>query len=147
MQLSTTRVYGSHVSDFNQRIIDEFRANQGYVQTAGFGSGLVLLHTVGAKTGEPRVSPVLGVPHHGAWLVVASKAGSPTNPAWYHNLLAHPDVTVETGVATVEVTAAEVGAEEYDEAWALFVGRSPGFEEYKERAGGRVLPIVRLAPR
>ena len=85
------------MSDWNQRIIDEFRANGGDVRTNGFGKGLVLLHHRGAKTGTERVSPVAGIPvDQSAWLVAASKGGAPDNPAWFFNLLAHPDVEIET---------------------------------------------------
>jgi deazaflavin-dependent oxidoreductase (nitroreductase family) len=132
---------------FNDRIIEEFRANDGVVETAGFGSSLILLHTVGAKSGEERVSPVLAISDEGGWLVVASKAGAPTHPGWYFNLKANPDVSIETGTDTVAVRARELKGAVYDEAWARFTGRSPGFEEYKERAGDRVLPIVKLSVR
>jgi deazaflavin-dependent oxidoreductase (nitroreductase family) len=135
------------MSGFNDRIIEEFRANGGVVTTAGFGSGLVLLHTVGARSGEERVSPVLAIPDNGGWLVIASAAGSPTHPAWYFNLKANPDASIEVGTETVLVSAADVGPEEYETDWAKFTGRSPGFNEYKSRAGGRVLPIVRLSVR
>lgn len=135
------------MSGFNDRIIEEFRANGGVVETAGFGSSLVLLHTVGARTGEPRVSPVLAIPDDGGWLVIASAAGSPTHPSWYFNLKADPDAAIEIGTETVLVHAADVPAESYETDWAKFSGRSPGFEDYKSRAGGRVLPIVRLTVR
>lgn len=135
------------MSGFNDRIIEEFRANGGVVTTAGFGSGLVLLHTIGARSGEERVSPVLAIPDGGGWLVIASAAGSPTHPAWYFNLKANPDASIEIGTETVLVSAADVGPDEYEADWAKFTGRSPGFDEYKSRAGGRVLPIVRLSVR
>lgn len=135
------------MSGFNDRIIDEFRANGGVVETAGFGSGLVLLHTIGARSGEERVSPVLAIPDDGGWLVIASAAGSPTHPAWYFNLKADPAVSIEVGTETLQVHAADVPTESYETDWAKFTGRSPGFEEYKSRAGDRVLPIVRLTVR
>lgn len=135
------------MSGFNDRIIEEFRANGGVVTTAGFGSGLVLLHTIGARSGDERVSPVLAIPDGGGWLVIASAAGSPTHPAWYFNLKANPDASIEIGTETVLVSAADVGPDEYEADWAKFTGRSPGFDEYKSRAGGRVLPIVRLSVR
>ena len=135
------------MSGFNDRIIEEFRANGGVVTTAGFGSGLVLLHTIGARSGDERVSPVLAIPDGGGWLVIASAAGSPTHPAWYFNLKANPDASIEIGTGTVLVSAADVAPDEYETDWAKFTGRSPGFDEYKSRAGGRVLPIVRLSVR
>ncbi|MGA1838760.1 nitroreductase/quinone reductase family protein [Herbiconiux sp. 11R-BC] len=138
------------MSDFNQQIIEEFRANGGTVQR--FGSSLVLLHTTGAKSGEPRLSPVMGIAQpDGSWLVAASKAGAPSNPAWYANLVAHPEAAIEAatddGVATVEVTAAPLEGEERDAGWAQFVARSPGFADYEAKAGGRVIPVVKLSPR
>ena len=96
------------MSDWNQQIIDEFRANGGDVRTNGFGKGLVLLHHRGAKTGAERVSPVAGIRvDPDTWLAAASKGGAPDNPAWFHNLLAHPDVEIETpddGIVPVRAT-------------------------------------------
>jgi len=135
------------MSGFNDRIIAEFRAGGGVVETAGFGSSLVLLHTVGARTGVERVSPVLAIPDDGGWLVIASAAGSPSHPAWYFNLRANPDASIEVGTETVLVSGADVDPAEYETHWAKFTDRSPGFDEYKSRAGGRVLPIVRLTVR
>ena len=84
-------------SDWNQEIIDEFRAHGGNVSSRGFGKSLVLLHHIGARSGVERVCPVMGIrTDPDTWLVAASKAGAPENPAWYHNLLAHPDVVIET---------------------------------------------------
>jgi deazaflavin-dependent oxidoreductase (nitroreductase family) len=133
------------VSDFNDRIIAEFRANGGRVQN--FGSSLVLLHTVGAKSGEARISPVLGIADGDAWLVIASAGGSRRHPAWYFNLEAHPDVTVETPTGMVDVHAAALDGAAYDAAWAKFVARSPVFEQYAQRTDGRTMPILRLSPR
>jgi deazaflavin-dependent oxidoreductase (nitroreductase family) len=136
------------VSDWNHAIIEEFRANGGTVATNGFGRGLVLLHHVGAKSGTPRVSPVAGIrTEDGAWLVAASKAGAPDNPAWFHNLLAHPDVAIETpdhGKVSVRATPLEGPAR--DAAWARFTARSEGFRTYEKRTT-RVIPVVRLDPR
>ena len=82
--------------NWNQNISDEFRANDGTVTTAGFGRALVLLHHVGARTGQERVSPAMGIRQDpDTWLVAASKAGAPDNPAWFHNLQAHPEVSIE----------------------------------------------------
>ena len=130
---------------YNDRIIDEFRANGGVV--SNFGSSLVLLHTVGARSGEPRVSPVLGIADEGGWLVIASAAGNPKSPAWYFNIVAQPAITIETPAGTVDVIASELEGAQWDAAWAAFTTRSPAFEQYVERAEGRRFPILRLSPR
>lgn len=132
-------------SSFNQTIIDEFRANDGMVTTAGFGRGLVLLHHVGAKSGQQRISPLMSIrPDHDTWLIAASKAGAPDNPAWFHNLQAHPDVTIEVaGGDVVPVTADVLTGDERDAAWARFTSLSKAFQEYQE-ATDRVIPVVAL---
>ena len=134
------------MSDWNDRVIAEFRANDGV--TKGWGKSLVVMHTIGAKSGEERLAPVLGSRDDaGGWYVVASKGGAPEHPAWYHNLVAHPRFDVEAhidgGVQTVPVNAVELVGAEYDEIWQRFVDRSPAFQQYAERAG-RVLPIFHL---
>src|ERR1700761_3183894 len=99
--------------DFNSKIIAEFRANQGVVGGPFEGMRLLLLHTTGAKSGRERVSPValqdLG---DGRYAVFASKAGAPDNPAWYHNLVAHPEVTAEVGTSSAPFTARVAQGEE-----------------------------------
>jgi deazaflavin-dependent nitroreductase family protein len=135
--------------NFNDAIIDEFRANGGAVSR--FGDSLVLVHSIGAKSGVERLHPVLALPDGDAFLIAASKGGSPEHPAWFHNLVAHPDVEVEApdgrgGIRTLAVRAEVLEGEARDAAWARFVDRSPAFAQYEARAG-RVIPVVRLAPR
>jgi deazaflavin-dependent oxidoreductase (nitroreductase family) len=136
------------MSDWNRAVIDEFRANGGTVETRGFGRRLVLLHHVGARSGRERVSPVAAIrTDHGSWLVAASKAGAPENPAWFHNLVAHPDVEIETpDHGTVAVRARVLEGGERDAAWARFTAMSEGFRSYEQRTT-RVIPVVELAPR
>ncbi|PJI84812.1 nitroreductase/quinone reductase family protein [Luteimicrobium subarcticum] len=136
------------MADWNQQVIEEFRANGGDVSTNGFGKGLVLLHTRGAKTGAERVNPVAAVREtDDAWFVAASKAGAPSNPAWYHNLLAHPDVRIETpDDGVVAVHAEDLSGAARDAAWARFTERSEGFRSY-ERKTTRVIPVLRLTRR
>jgi deazaflavin-dependent oxidoreductase (nitroreductase family) len=134
------------MSNFNERIIGEFRANNGYVTTAGFGDGLVLLHTVGAKSGEPRVNPLAAIPEGDGWLVAASAAGAEKHPAWYFNLLANSKAEVETGQGLVSVATQELQGSDYDEAWAKFVARSSAFAGYQQRAGDRSIPVIWLRP-
>jgi deazaflavin-dependent oxidoreductase (nitroreductase family) len=136
------------MSDWNARVIEEFRRNGGTVETNGFGRRLVLLHHVGARSGQERVSPVAAIPTGtGSWWIAASKAGAPENPAWFHNLLAHPDVEIETpdhGTVAVHATALE--GEERDAAWQRFTEMSDGFRQYEQRTS-RVIPVVELTPR
>lgn len=136
---------------FNDAIIDEFRANGGAV-SRGFGTDLVLVHSTGARSGEPRVHPVLALRDGDAWLIAASKGGAPEHPAWFHNLVAHPDAVLESpdqrgGIDTVPVRATALEGADRDAAWARFVDRSPAFSQYEQRAGGRRIPIVRLSAR
>jgi deazaflavin-dependent oxidoreductase (nitroreductase family) len=136
------------MSDWNQQIIDEFRTNGGDVRTNGFGKGLVLLHHRGARTGVERVSPLAGIKVDGdTWLLAASKGGAPDNPAWFYNLLAHPDVEIETpDDGTVPVHATQLTGAEREEGWARFTARSEGFRSYEQRTA-RTIPVIRLARR
>lgn len=128
---------------FNDRIVAEFRANDGEV--ARFGRSLILVHHVGAKSGTERVSPVMGIrTDDDTWLIAASKAGAPQNPAWYHNLLAHPEARIETpddGEVAVRVT--ELTGAERDGAWARFTARSSGFRDYETKTT-RTIPVLAL---
>ena len=95
----------AEANDWNSKIIEEFRANQGKVGGPFAGAALLLLHTVGARTGQPRVNPVMYQPVGGSYAVFASKGGAPTHPDWYHNLLAQPQVSAEIGAQTVPLAA------------------------------------------
>ena len=136
------------MSDWNQRIIDEFRSNGGTVETMGFGRGLVLLHHLGARSGTERVTPLAVVREDDdTWLVAASKAGAPDNPDWYHNLRAHPDVEIETpDDGTVPVRATELTGDERDRGWARFTAMSEGFRSYEAKTT-RVIPVLALTRR
>ena len=137
------------MSSFNDQIIAEFRHNNGYVASNGFGDSLVLLHSVGARSGAPRISPVMAIVDGDGWLVAASKAGAPEHPAWYFNLVAHPHTSVEVGgpqtVAIIRLVATDLRGADRDAAWARFTTRSAGFAAYEKRAQGRVIPVLRLA--
>jgi len=134
------------MSTFNEGIIAEFRENGGVVESHGFGSDLVLLHTTGARTGESRVNPLMAVADEGSWIIVASFGGAPRHPAWYFNLQANPHAAIETGAEEIPVTATDLEGAEYDRAWALVAARSDAFEGYAARAGRRI-PVVRLTRR
>ncbi|BDZ64773.1 nitroreductase/quinone reductase family protein [Agromyces mangrovi Wang et al. 2018] len=133
-------------SQFNDGIIAEFRANAGTV--ARFGRSLVLVHHIGARSGTERIAPVMSIREGvDSWLVAASKAGAHDNPAWYHNLVAHPDVMIEApGEGVVAVHATTLRGEERDAAWTRFTSASPGFAQYEQRTD-RVIPVVRLTRR
>jgi deazaflavin-dependent oxidoreductase (nitroreductase family) len=133
------------MSDHDDRVIAEFRSHGGRV--VGYGSGLVLLHSTGARSGAPRINPVAAVQEGGSWLICASAAGAPRSPAWYFNLLAHPDASIETPQGSVDVHAIDLEGEERDAGFARFVERSPGFARYERDAAPRLIPVVRLEPR
>ncbi|WP_405147171.1 nitroreductase/quinone reductase family protein [Sphaerisporangium sp. NBC_01403] len=132
-------------SDFNQQIIQEFRANRGKVGGPFEGARLLLLTTTGARTGVRHVTPLACLPDGGRTLVIASAGGAPANPAWYHNLLANPRVTVEDGQRTYEAEAAVLEGEERDLLFARAAEADPGWSAYQARAG-RVIPVIALTP-
>lgn len=134
------------MSDYNTQIIEEFRANHGKVGGNFEGAPLLLLHSVGAKSGQTRVSPMMYLPDGDRFLVFASKAGAPTNPAWYHNLKANPDATIEVGDDTIEVRAEELPRAERDEKYAEQAALYPGFADYEKKTD-RVIPVVALTRR
>ena len=133
---------------WNQQIIDEFRSNGGTVTSAPFGRTLVLVHHLGAKSGLARITPVMHVrADTDTWLIAASKAGAPSNPAWYYNLLANPDTVIETpDEGEVEVHVDELTGAERDAAWERFKEASDGFRQYEERTE-RVIPVLALRRR
>jgi len=136
----------SEHDDWNAKIIEEFRSNQGRVGGQFEGSPVLLLHTVGAKTGIERVNPMMYLDLDGRRYVFASKAGADSHPDWYHNLRAHPEVTVEVGTETVTATAVPLAEPQRTEVYAEQARRYPGFGDY-ERKTSRVIPVVELVPR
>jgi deazaflavin-dependent oxidoreductase (nitroreductase family) len=134
------------VSDWNDKIIAEFRANGGKVGGQFEGAPLLLLHSTGAKSGQERVHPMMYQAVGSAYAVFASKAGAPDNPDWYHNLRAHPEALIEVGTETVPVTARILDPEEREPIWEKQKQDYPGFADY-ERKTSRVIPVVLLEPR
>ena len=132
------------MSDWNQSIIDEFRANGGKVGGRFAGGTLLLLHHIGARTGIERVSPLAYFPDGDRMLVMASKGGAPTNPDWYHNLKANPRVKIEVGTETVEVEATELVGAEREAMWVKITARMPGFAAYEKHSQGRKIPVFAL---
>lgn len=132
------------MSDWNTKIIEEFRANGGRVGGPFTGASMIILHTVGAKSGRVHETPVVYFPQDdGAMLVIASAEGRPQHPAWYHNLVANPRFEVEVGTDTFPVQATALAGAERDSVWAKIVAQAPGFGEYQTKTT-RVIPVVRL---
>jgi deazaflavin-dependent oxidoreductase (nitroreductase family) len=131
--------------DWNQRIIEEFRANQGRVGGQFKGASLLLLHHTGARTGTERVNPLAYQKLPGGYAVFASKGGAPTNPDWYHNLVANPKARIEVGTDAMDVVARVADGEERDRIWEEQKRRMPGFADY-ERTTTRQIPVVVLEP-
>jgi deazaflavin-dependent oxidoreductase (nitroreductase family) len=134
------------MSDWNDGVIAEFRANEGKVGGYFKGAPMILLHHIGARSGTVRVTPLVYFPQDdGSMLVVASKGGAPTNPDWYHNVLANPRFEVDVGTRTFSVDAEELGPDERAEHWPLIVAARPGFGAYETKTS-RVMPVLRLRP-
>jgi deazaflavin-dependent oxidoreductase (nitroreductase family) len=131
--------------DFNRRNIEEFRANHGRIGGSFEGAPVLLLHSKGARSGEERVNPMMYLPDDDRYLVFASAAGADRNPAWYHNLVANPDASIEVGDERVEVHAVELHGAERDANYAVQAERYPGFAEY-ERKTTRTIPVLALVP-
>ena len=131
--------------DWNSPIIAEFRANGGKVSSPLKGGTLLLLHTMGAKSGKPRVNPVMSQDIGDGVAVFASKAGAPTNPDWYYNLVANPQVSAEIGTETVSLVARVAEGAERDRIWEAQKSANPGFADY-ERKTTRQIPVVILEP-
>jgi deazaflavin-dependent oxidoreductase (nitroreductase family) len=129
----------------NQLIIQEFRANAGKVGGPFTGKSLLLLHTIGAKSGQPRINPVACTRDGDRFVIFASKGGAPTNPDWYYNLLANPLVSVETGSGEFQVQASIAVEPERTRLYDQMVAIMPGFAEY-QRNTTRVIPVVILTP-
>jgi deazaflavin-dependent oxidoreductase (nitroreductase family) len=112
--------------DYNASIIEEFRANQGRVGGMWTGTTLILIHHIGAKSRIERVTPVATSPRpDGRFAIWAANGGSPDHPAWYHNLKAHPKITVEVGDETFTVIAAELDGAARAELWPKLVAEWP----------------------
>jgi deazaflavin-dependent oxidoreductase (nitroreductase family) len=129
--------------NWNQHIIEEFRANGGKVGGYFEGAHMILIHHIGARSGIERINPLTYLPDGQDMVIAATKGGAPTNPDWYHNLKAHPRIQVEVGTETFTVEATEVTGEERDELWRRLVELRPGFADYETKTT-RVFPMFRL---
>ena len=130
-------------NDFNQQIVDEFRANDGVVGGGFAGAPMLLLHSTGAKSGEERLHPLVYRPDGERLVIFGSKGGAPTHPAWYHNLVANPRASVEVGSERFDVTARVAEGEERDRIWEAQKVEMPPFADY-ERKTDRQIPVVVL---
>lgn len=131
--------------DTNAKVIAEFRANGGRVGGHYEGWPMLILHTTGAKSGREHLSPLVYLPDGERMVIIASAGAQPRHPDWYHNLVAHPDVTVEVGSETIPATAREAQGEERDDLYARQAARFPFFAEY-ERKTARRIPVIVLEP-
>ncbi len=134
--------------DFNEQnkaVIQEFRANGGQVGGYFANMPLLLLHTTGAKSGQPRINPVACLKDGDRYAVIASKGGAPSNPDWYYNLIANPEVSVEVGTEQFDAIATVAPEPERTELYAKMVAIAPGFAEYEANTT-RVIPVVILTP-
>jgi deazaflavin-dependent oxidoreductase (nitroreductase family) len=133
----------SEVNDWNRQIIEEFRANGGKVGGMFEGAPILLLHSTGAKSGQERVNPMMYQADGDNHVVFASKAGAPTNPDWYHNLIANPQASIEVGDRTLDVVASVADAEARERLWSRQKELYPGFAEYEAKTT-RQIPVVVL---
>jgi deazaflavin-dependent oxidoreductase (nitroreductase family) len=132
------------MSDWNQQIIEEFRANEGKVGGMFANNTLLLLHTTGAKSGQERVNPLVTIEDGDRLVVAASKGGAPTNPDWYYNIVANPQVSVEYGPEKFQAQATITSEPERTELYDKLAAEFAGFLEYAEKTT-RVIPMITLS--
>lgn len=134
------------MSEWNSGIVDEFRSNEGKVGGMFQGRPLLLLHHKGAKTGTERVSPLMYKDLGSAYAVFASKGGADTNPAWFHNLKANPDVSIEIGTDKVSVRARIAEDSELNQIWEEWKEEYPQFADYEKKTSRSQIPVIVLDP-
>ena len=134
-------------NDFNRNLINDLRTNEGRASSGPFkGADVLILTTTGAKTGALRENPLAFSRDNGHYVVIASKGGGPTNPAWYHNLVANPVVTVEALGETFKARARVIdGEDDYERLYREHARKMPGFNEYRQRTSRRI-PVIVLEP-
>ena len=131
------------MKEFNNSIVDEFRANGGKVGGPFEGATLLLLTSTGAKSGQPRLAPLAYLTIDQKMIIIGSKAGADTNPDWVHNLRAHPRAHIEVGTEAYDVTARELPADERDKTYPKVVALAPGFGDYQSKTS-RIIPLFEL---
>ncbi len=133
------------MSDFNSDLIAHIRANDGRVTAGPFtGRQVLVLTTTGAKSGDKRESPLAYTRDGDDIVIVASKGGAPSNPAWYHNIVANPRVTIEVAGATIQATAEIAEGDERRRLYDQHAELHHSFTEYEAKTGGRVIPVIVL---
>lgn len=135
----------ANVNDRNAGIINEFRANQGKVGGYFTNTPMLLLHTKGAKSGKERINPLAYHMDGDRYVIIASKGGAPTNPDWYYNILANPEVEIEVGTQTIKGKATVAEGAEHDRIYDERVALLPGFGEYRKKTT-RVIPVILITP-
>jgi deazaflavin-dependent oxidoreductase (nitroreductase family) len=133
----------SELNERNKKIIDEFRANDGKVGGPFEGKTLLLLHTKGAKSQQERINPVACIKDGDRLAVIASKGGAPTNPDWYYNVVANPQVSVEVGTEKFDARASVAEEPERTRLYNKMVEMMPGFDDYRRKTT-RVIPVIVL---
>ena len=133
------------IGEFNRKVIEEFRANDGEVGGPFEGVPVLLLTSTGAKSGEPRTTPVVYQRDGERLVIFASKAGAPENPAWFHNLRANPAATVEVGSDTLAVEAVVTEGDERERLFRKQAQLYPQFADYEQKTA-RQIPVVALVP-
>jgi deazaflavin-dependent oxidoreductase (nitroreductase family) len=131
-------------NDWNKVIIKEFRANAGKVGGPFLGKTLLILHTIGAKSGQQHINPVAYITDDERFVIIASKGGAPTNPDWYYNILANPRVTVEVGTEQFTARASISIEPERTRLFAKMVDMMPGFADYQKKTT-RIIPVIILS--
>ncbi|MCP4428477.1 MAG: nitroreductase family deazaflavin-dependent oxidoreductase [Chloroflexi bacterium] len=131
------------MSDLNKQVIEEFRANGGKVGGHFAAMKLLLLHTTGAKSGKLRINPAACMADGDRYVIIASKAGAPTHPDWYHNLVANPEVKVEVGTEQFHALATVAEEPEWSELYDKMSALYPFFSEYKDKTT-RIIPVIVL---
>ena len=134
----------SNQNDWNTAIIKKFRANAGKVGGPFLGKTLLILHTIGAKSGQEHINPVAYITDGDRFVIIASKGGAPTNPDWYYNLVAHPQVTVEVGTEQFTARASLATEPERTRLYNKMVEMMPGFADYQKKTT-RIIPVIILS--
>lgn len=140
------------MNDFNAQVIADFNANGGKPGGYFKDAPVLLLHSIGAKSGQERTQPLMYLPGgEGRWYVFASYGGAPKNPAWYHNLLANPDLDISVGdgatISRVPVHARELEGEERDQTYARQANLFPQFADYEKKTTRDIIPVIELSAR
>lgn len=134
----------SDMNDFNTQVIAEFRANEGKVGGPFAGAPMILITTTGAKSGQPRVAPLVYTTDGDRYVVIASKGGAPTNPDWYYNIAANPEITVEIGGETFPARAEIASEPERTRLFDAQAALMPGFREYQNNTT-RIIPVITIS--